>query len=442
MLLQCVAINKKLNNWYFLNFLLIFFYFVGIKGNQFIVLFTKSFVKSTYYYVYVTSENDAHINITTSPHLSASLKSQIDRNVYISSSQRIMLPLRLELQSFGREVKSVLIETSSDVFVVSHDEGLASVGSTTHIPLHKLSTRYVVISTEPATEFPSQFAITAIKDYTTISITFRMNKNLPLKIEGNTYYNSGVFNLSLNRFETYQIEHHTDLTGTFIESSVPIAAFSGNDCNKFDNIGYCDHLIKQLPPTDSVDKTYIVPPNSDNRDTIIRITAIENSNISYVIGNVTRTRSLNEFDFFDTKISRNQTCFIKSITPIIVTAFGVPAKTTLMGDPFMTLVPGLNQYIDYYKTVVPFGYVNNYVSIMIKNSLKDSFRINKTIINTGDVVFEENVSASNDIYNVRIIRVTEGELTASSLNGERFGLMFTGVSQHKAYGFSGNSLLI
>lgn len=278
-----------------------------------------------------------------------------------------MLPLRLELQSFGREVKSVLIETSSDVFVVSHDEGLASVGSTTHIPLHKLSTRYVVISTEPATEFPSQFAITAIKDYTTISITFRMNKNLPLKIEGNTYYNSGVFNLSLNRFETYQIEHHTDLTGTFIESSVPIAAFSGNDCNKFDNIGYCDHLIKQLPPTDSVDKTYIVPPNSDNRDTIIRITAIENSNISYVIGNVTRTRSLNEFDFFDTKISRNQTCFIKSITPIIVTAFGVPAKTTLMGDPFMTLVPGLNQYIDYYKTVVPFGYVNNYVSIMIKN---------------------------------------------------------------------------
>lgn len=82
------------------------------------------------------------------------------------------------------------------------------------------------------------------------------------------------FKFSLNLFENYQIEHTTDLTGTFIESSAEIAVFLGNDCNKLENIGGCDQLIEHLLPTDSIDKTYIVPPNSDERDTLIRIRAI------------------------------------------------------------------------------------------------------------------------------------------------------------------------
>lgn len=196
------------------------------------------------------------------------------------------------------------------------------------VPLYKLSTKYVAISTDPTGFWPSQFAVAAIEDNTTTSINFKMKRNLPLNIEGNTFYNGVVFNFSLDRFETYQIEHCTDLTGTLIESSVPIAAFSGNDCNWLENIGGCDHLIEQLPPTDSVDKTYIVPPNSNYRDTLIRITAIENANITYVIGGVTQTRSLNKFDSFNTKISSSQTCFIKSDTPILVTAFGLNSKSS------------------------------------------------------------------------------------------------------------------
>nr|XP_034319324.1 uncharacterized protein LOC105340230 [Crassostrea gigas] len=414
---------------------------IGSRGKGFIVLFTKSIIQSTNN-VYITSENGVQMNMSTSPDLDASIKSQIDRSVNIPSSQHIILPSELELQSFRKEVKSVLIETSSDVFVISHDDGAASVGSTTHIPLHKLSNKYVVVSTEPESTWPSQFAVTAIDDNTTISIIFKMKRNLPLNIEGNTFYNGDVFNFSLDRFQTYQIEHMTDLSGTFIESSVPIAAFSGNDCNLLEGIGACDHLIEQLPPTDSVDVTYIVPPNMNDRDTLIRITAIENANITYMIGSVTRALSLYKFDSFDTKISSSQTCFIKSDTPILVTAFGLPSTSSTLGDPSMTIVPGLNQYLDYYKIVVPAGYDHNYVSIMIESSEKESLRINGALINTGDIVFEEGVSAGNDTYNVRSICVPEGELTASTVNGQRFGLMFAGITDYEAYGFSGNSMLL
>lgn len=109
-----------------------------------------------------------------------------------------------------------------------------------------------------------------------------------------------MFSFSLDRFETYQISHSTDLTGTVIESSLPIAAFSGNDCIQLDNIGYCDHLIAQLPPTDFVDYVYIVPPNFVGRDTIIRITAIEKSQIYYKIDSINKTFSLDKSSFFDT----------------------------------------------------------------------------------------------------------------------------------------------
>lgn len=392
--------------------------------------------------VYVTSEHGVQINITSSPRLDISLKAKIDKDVFIPSSQQIVLPQELELQSFRKEEKSILIETSSDVFVISHDDGADSVGSTTHIPLHKLSTKYVAVSTEPVSSWNSQLAVSAIEDNTTVSITFKMKQSLPLFIGGDVFNNGDVFNISLNRFQTYQIEHVTDLTGTLVESSTPIAVFSGNNCNKLENIGACDHLIEQLPPTDSVDNIYIVPPNMDDRDTVIRITAIESTNITYMIGRLTQTRFLYQFDSFDTKIASNQVCFIESESPILVTAFGLGSNTPPLGDPSMTIVPGINQYLDYYKIVVPLGYDYNYVSIMIRESSKDVFRVNGTVIEISDIVFEENVSVRNITYSVRSIRVAEGELTASTMNGDRFGLIFAGVKYYKAYGFSGNSLLL
>lgn len=78
---------------------------------------------------------------------------------------------------------------------------------------------------------------------------------------------------------------------------------------------------------------------------------------------------------------------------------------------------------------------------MIKESSLDSFRINSTVINICDIVFEENVLAENITYIVKTIRVTEGVLTALALDGEKFGMVFLGVQIANAYSFSGNFLL-
>lgn len=299
------------------------------------------------------------------------------------------------------------------------------------------SQQNIVISTTPSKK--SQLAVAAIKDNTTVSITFKMKK--VLIIEGEVFNNGGVFSFSLDRFETYQIEHSVDLTGSVLESSFPIAAFSGNDCNKLHGFGFCDHLITQLPPTDNVDKTYIIPPSSNDRETIIRITAIEKTDIIYMIGSVNKTITLEKLEFFETQISSNQICFIASANPEIVTGIGLPSKTSNLSDPSMTIIPGINQYLNYFKVVVPNGFVNNFVTIMIQESSKDLIRINSTVINSCNIVFEGNVLAGKIKYSVRSIRVVEGVLTAFSLDGVKFGMLFSGVQIAKAYSFSGNFLL-
>lgn len=413
--------------------------FAGSRGKRFLVLFMKHYENATKN-LYVTSEKGVQINITTSSRLDSSLKMQIDMNLNIPSSHHFIFPNGIELKYFQKEFKSVLIETSDDVFVVSLDGDKSTADGTTNIPIHKLSTRYVVITAQPSHR-KSQLAVAALENNTTISITFRMKKYTSLDIDGSKYYNGDVFIFSLDRFETYQIAQSTDLTGTFIESSNPIAAFSGNDCTRLDGLGYCDHLIEQLPPTDAVDNTYIVPPSSNGRDTIIRITATKMSDIYYMIGTVIRTRLLERYDFFDIRITSNHSCYIKSTEPVLVTSFGLNSNSSNLGDPSMTIVPGINQYLNYYKIPIPTGYLHNVVSIMIKESSKASIRINDAVPNAVDIVFDDTLPTGYITYRVLLILVTQGEFKAFTLDGERFGVMVSGIKKKEAYGFSGNSLL-
>lgn len=420
-------------------------YIVGTRGKEFLILFLGKKINTTKN-IFFTTKNGVQINITTSPRLDTSLKAKIDREIYVPSSHHIVLPAELNPNRFHIEEKSVIFETSGDVFVFCQEDGVASFGSTTLIPLHKLSTKYVVLSMQPIwfdiIQY-SQLALSAIEDNTTVLITFKLPGVSSINIKGTIYNESDVFTITLDRFQTYYIEHFIDLTGTVVEASAPIAVFSGIDCDPHDfSNNYCHHLFEQLPPTDSADKTYIVPPNMDNRDTVIRVKAIENTTITYMFGRSVQNRSIYKLDYFDITITSSQTGFIKSETPFLVAAIGLPIyrQNQAVYGPTMTIVPGINQYLYYYKMFVPFGYDHNYISIIIRESSKDSFRVNGTVVEIGDIAFEENVSVRNVSYNVRSIHVTEGELIASTSNGERFGLISSGVTFYKAYAFSGNSI--
>ena len=76
-----------------------------------------------------------------------------------------------------KKTKSIFIKKSD-----GQTDGCVSVGSTTHIPLHKFSIRYVVISIDRVGYYKSQFTLASIEDNTNISLAFKMKRTLPLMI--------------------------------------------------------------------------------------------------------------------------------------------------------------------------------------------------------------------------------------------------------------------
>ena len=55
----------------------------------------------------------------------------------------------------------------------------------------------------------------------------------------------------------------TDLTGTIVTSSKPIAVFSGDDCTWVPS-GLCNQLVEQLPPVDFWGENFITSPTPAN----------------------------------------------------------------------------------------------------------------------------------------------------------------------------------
>lgn len=319
--------------------------------------------------------------------------------------------------------------------VVSEADGPSSVGTTTHIPWHKLSTRYVIVSTNPVKYF-SQFALASIDENTMVWITFQMKEGL--QIDGKVYHSGDIFSLRLNRFETYQIAHTVDMTGTVVESSSSIAVFSGNDCNILNGQGFWDHLREQLPPTSRLDTTYVVPPHLYS-STHIRITLVEKSNISCNYAEKFTWKSYKRMEYFDIVISSNESCYIESDEPVLVASFGLSSSIKNMGDPSMLNVP-VHQYRNYYKIIVPFRYTYNYITIIMNGNINNSLRINGETVNISTILYEKILSNGYYDFNIRIIRLHGGELTMTTLGGEHFGLMCAGMNLVKAYAFSGNSV--
>lgn len=85
------------------------------------------------------------------------------------------------------------------------------------------------------------------------------------------------------------------------------------------------------------------------RDNIIRITAVEKLQIYYVIGSVIKTFLLDKSNFVDSRISRDQACFIESTRHALVTELSLASEISNLGHPAMTVITGINQYLNFYK---------------------------------------------------------------------------------------------
>jgi hypothetical protein len=394
--------------------------------------------------ILITTVNETSISILSSASLNTNIKTAVDVNMSFTSDSNFTLPFDLTCEYNTIEPKGVIIQTSKQSTVTIFDSFKSgSNDGTLIIPTDKLSTQYLVSSTKPHDtshgSYYSQFAIGSLSDRTDIKITFRMDTYSRITLHGIAYGDGDVYSLTLDRLETFQINHTADLTGTFITSTKPVAVFSGDRCNKLLS-EYCSHMVTQLPPTAELDHLYIVPPFFHNIKTLTQIVTPTDNTVNATVEGRESTVILNEGGHRN--IQSKQTVVIDSLGPVLVTGFGMGNSTSPYIDPYMTVIPGVHQYLDYYKISVPSGYTENFLCIIYPAASSDNIQINGFSFGHYSTVYQSSVHLDK-AYSFRFLQVKNDYETyvLSSTDGSNFGLIVYGHRRVDGYGFSGNFVL-
>ncbi|XP_062617007.1 IgGFc-binding protein-like [Saccostrea cucullata] len=414
---------------------------IGSRGREFLILFMKNHPAAKGSpTIYITTGGNASVNISTSNDLNASTKLATDIILNVSYYSNITLPYDLSCDYLSIESKAVLLQTSElstvsifDSFHKSSNDG------TLIISTNRLSTRYLVSSTNPYKKsegYYSQFAVAALYKDTNVNITFKMKTSTSISLLGGTYEDQDVLTTTLNKYETLQIMHTSDLTGTFIESTKRIAVFSGNRCQQMKVLA-CSHMVSQLPPTTELDNRYIIPAFYGNLGTLIQVISESQNSIKISEGRNSSTLHMNEKEFMNIEVTSGETTTVESDNPVLVTGFAMGSSNK---DPYMTVIPGVNQYVDYYNVVVPDGYAKNYICVIIQQKYTDDLKINDTSTDHYKSV-QQSSAAFETTYSIRIFEVDSGPIVISTTNNSTFGLIVYGHRMDDGYAFTGNYVL-
>lgn len=260
------------------------------------------------------------------------------------------------------------LTTDAFVNVYAHSQGNKSSDAFLVLPTQSLGKEYFVLAYKsdgyfqsPGGRTPSQFAIVATEDNTTVSI----------EPSGPTFAN-GLQNqrITLNKGQVYLVQaliedDHllNDLTGTFITADKPIAVFAGHqratipvESFRTTTSPSRDFLCEQLPPIQAWGKSaYVVPfpqpqlITNRGRD-LFRVLAANDS--TQVFFNGSFIGLLNRGQYLEKPIEEPGT--LNATGPILVAVYKKTANdagSSYISDPFMMIIPPEEQFIDSCKLI-------------------------------------------------------------------------------------------
>lgn len=354
---------------------------------------------------------------------------------------------RITLPDGCQVITSETIE-SKGIHVVAEDEvtvyGLSLKEFTSDcflaLPLDILSSQYLVMSypnfvwNDITENTLGQFAVVSPYDNNTITITPTCA----------TYYGAPAgdpIEVTLDQGETYQMrtaynaDPSTDFTGSIVQSTLPVALFSGNSCASIPtNYSACDIILEQIPPVSTWGNNFVTYPleGRQNGDTW-RILSSQNSNNIYV--NDVLTATLDFGDFYEFIL--DEPAKINSSKPVLVMQFSngddYDPEIDFNGDPFMMLIPPEEQFMTAYTFATPSeGFVLNYVTITVPTE-----GISTLMLDGSAVDADWFTAIGSTGFSAAGIELTVGSHTINNTANVPFGIYSYGFNGYDSYGYAG-----
>ena len=344
-------------------------------------------------------------------------------------------------------------EGNRKIIVYGASERVGTADTCLCLPAEDIDTAstYVAVMEDSSLNASAEIGIVAAADNTVLSITPTQAITV-----GTTSVSAGATGqITLNRRETLLLRSLDDLTGTHVESNKQISFFSGHECTNIpDEVKYCDFILEQLPPVQSWGTRFATAPLL-TRTSYDRFRIVAGDLAAHVIIQCTQANGatgysaevdLNSYGFYAVNIPSTDFCWIEGTEKILVAQFCVGSDAdSVPSDPFMAIVPPVDQYSNSYTLATVPSVVQtytHYLNILIPEAfyqLDQIFHNGVAIINSGstaDIVSIKRYTVTR-AYAVRML-ASEGVHTIKHINPlAQLGVIVYGFQNSAAYGYPG-----
>lgn len=296
------------------------------------------------------------------------------------------------------------------------------------IPSHFLSRNYIVPSFNVYDTSLSQsmIAVTPTESRTIVDLHLKMASG-SITYKNRTFSQNNTLTIVLDKHDTFEISHTSDLTGTQITSSSPVAVVSGNKCNYIHFIGGCNNFIEMVLPLEQLDTTYVIPFIATRVNNTVRVISKNDTTINVLYNNQHVTKHIKARDFLDFK--HHNISYVDAIDEVYVIIY--PHEIGRNGDAFMMTIHGINQYLHQYDFVVPRGFAS-YISITVEANGMHGFILDGNEFRIDNVY---TISGTNGKYSSFSKAITYGEHRITHSRNIPFGLWVYGNAHLDAYGY-------
>ena len=258
----------------------------------------------------------------------------------------------------------------------------------------------------------------------------------------------GTYTIFLNRFQTFLFANTLNLTGSKVVSNKPIAFFSGHECAYVPTSAlYCDHLVEQIPPTLTWGRRFFVTSlhlktageqykliTSTATTTVVCYCYMSGGNVSEVF----MTTLYGAGRSYEFHIAQNMFCSVQASSAVLLVQFatGGSLEPTNLGDPFMMMIPPVEQYSNNYTFVTQSNF-QNAITITVASEFFNSGRIILNGSSLSSATWTRIYCSTNTVCGYgTVVSVGVGrnfiyhrDPTAS------FGVYVYGFTRHTSYGY-------
>ena len=356
--------------------------------------------------------------------------------VYPGSLTSLVLPNSLHVTSSSDQNKGIHISTKEDKQIVVYGLSYQIFSSDAFLalPCNSLAVDeyeyYAVTATPHNDNLPSYILLVGCEDDTTITVSST--------------------NFTLNRLETYLIESPNDQTGKKVVSNKPITFLTGDQCtNVPTTAGSCDILIEQVPPTNTWGSSFLSASFlGRNSGDIYRVLSSEDS-ANVVVSCTTLPEPLSETlaqsgDFYEFEVPSDSFCSIESTKPVLVMEFGLGGTRDGVGDPFLLMIPPLEQYYNTYVLNVLEEFSLNSISVFVapNHFQPEQIILDGAVVNASWTQVHCALSDMTCGYVARIpLQPGSHQLQHTNADG-RIGVVAYGFNSANSYGYPGGLQVI